>query len=106
VFWARVSRSGGSSPRRPPARSATSPPQRRSDRALYTRCAPPEGGGRPGGPTMPHESARTDETRSTTHARRIARTVTLPPPEPGFLGPEHTAVEVLRPDALGASDPF
>lgn len=55
---------------------------------------------------MPHESARTDETRSTTHARRIARTVTLPPPEPGFLGPGHTAVEVLRPDALGASDPF
>jgi len=38
--------------------------------------------------------------------RRIARVVTPPPPAPGFIGEGHTAVEVLAPDALEASDPF
>lgn len=38
--------------------------------------------------------------------RRIARTITLPPPSPGFLGAGHTAIEVIDPAALEASDPF
>jgi redox-sensitive bicupin YhaK (pirin superfamily) len=38
--------------------------------------------------------------------RRVARTVTLPPASPGFLGPGHTAVEVLDPEALEQNDPF
>ncbi len=32
--------------------------------------------------------------------------VTTPPPEPGFAGPFHTAVEVVGPHALADSDPF
>lgn len=47
---------------------------------------------------MAHESSDRE--------RRIARAVTLAPPAPGFAGPGHTAVEVLRPDALRESDPF
>lgn len=38
--------------------------------------------------------------------RRLARVVTLPPPEPGFLGAGHTAVEVLTPRDLVGNDPF
>lgn len=38
--------------------------------------------------------------------RRLARIVTLPAAAPGFLGDGHTAVEVVTPDALAASDPF
>lgn len=38
--------------------------------------------------------------------RRLARVVTLPPAEPGFLGPGHTAVEVLTPRDLPGNDPF
>ena len=38
--------------------------------------------------------------------RRIARTVTTPPAAPGFIGEGHTAVEVVTPTALDASDPF
>ena len=38
--------------------------------------------------------------------RRLARVVTLPPPEPGFLGSGHTAVEVLTPRDLAGNDPF
>lgn len=38
--------------------------------------------------------------------RRLARVVTLLPPEPGFLGPGHTAVEVLTPRDLAGNDPF
>jgi redox-sensitive bicupin YhaK (pirin superfamily) len=38
--------------------------------------------------------------------REITRTVTAPAPAPGFIGPGHTAVEVVRPSALSASDPF
>ena len=38
--------------------------------------------------------------------RRIARVVTLPAPAPGFIGPGHTAVQVLRPGEFAAQDPF
>jgi redox-sensitive bicupin YhaK (pirin superfamily) len=38
--------------------------------------------------------------------RRLARVVALPPPEPGFLGPGHTAVEVITPRDLVGNDPF
>jgi len=38
--------------------------------------------------------------------RRLARVVALPPPAPGFLGPGHTAVEVLTPRDLADNDPF
>jgi quercetin 2,3-dioxygenase len=38
--------------------------------------------------------------------RRIARKVTTPAPAPGFIGDGHTAVEVVLPNALEASDPF
>lgn len=39
-------------------------------------------------------------------SRGLSRRYTTPPPAPGFIGEGHTAVEVLRPDALAASDPF
>lgn len=39
-------------------------------------------------------------------SRRIARKDITPPPEPGFIGEGHTAVEVVRPNALSFSDPF
>ncbi|MES1172149.1 MAG: pirin-like C-terminal cupin domain-containing protein [Bacteroidota bacterium] len=38
--------------------------------------------------------------------RLLSRTDTTPPPAPGFIGEGHTAVEVVRPTALAASDPF
>src|SRR5688572_6070425 len=38
--------------------------------------------------------------------RKISRIDTTSPPAPGFIGEGHTAVEVVRPDALAASDPF
>jgi redox-sensitive bicupin YhaK (pirin superfamily) len=43
---------------------------------------------------------------TTAAERRIARTVTTPPPAPGFIGEGHTAVDVVTPGALEASDPF
>src|ERR1700689_5033936 len=43
---------------------------------------------------------------TTATERRIARTVSTPPPAPGFIGEGHTAVEVVTPAALDASDPF
>ena len=39
-------------------------------------------------------------------ARTISRTHTTAPPEPGFIGEGHTAVQVVPPTALAASDPF
>jgi redox-sensitive bicupin YhaK (pirin superfamily) len=50
---------------------------------------------------MPQLGAMTTATE-----RRIARTVTTPPPAPGFIGEGHTAVDVVTPGALEASDPF
>jgi len=38
--------------------------------------------------------------------RRLSSTTTTPPPAPGFIGAGHTAVEVLAPTDLTASDPF
>ena len=38
--------------------------------------------------------------------RRISTVITTPPPAPGFIGEEHTAVEVVNSDQLGATDPF
>jgi quercetin 2,3-dioxygenase len=43
---------------------------------------------------------------ATATERRIARTVTTPHPAPGFIGKGHTAVDVVTPGALEASDPF
>jgi quercetin 2,3-dioxygenase len=43
---------------------------------------------------------------TTATERRIARIVSTPPPAPGFIGEGHTAVEVVTPAALDASDPF
>lgn len=39
-------------------------------------------------------------------SRRVARTVTTPPPSPGFAGPGHTAVMVVDPAEFAANDPF
>jgi quercetin 2,3-dioxygenase len=39
-------------------------------------------------------------------SRSLSSTTTTPPPAPGFIGAGHTAVEVLAPTALAASDPF
>jgi redox-sensitive bicupin YhaK (pirin superfamily) len=38
--------------------------------------------------------------------RLISHIETTPAPEPGFIGEGHTAVEVVRPTALAATDPF
>ena len=38
--------------------------------------------------------------------RAISRKVIPDPPAPGFIGAGHTAVEVVAPDELAASDPF
>jgi redox-sensitive bicupin YhaK (pirin superfamily) len=38
--------------------------------------------------------------------RNVSRIDTPAPPAPGFIGEGHTAVEVVRPHALAASDPF
>ncbi|MBL8956881.1 MAG: hypothetical protein JNK82_39270 [Myxococcaceae bacterium] len=38
--------------------------------------------------------------------RKFDRVVQTPPPEPGFIGEGHTAVEVVRSNNLMASDPF
>jgi redox-sensitive bicupin YhaK (pirin superfamily) len=38
--------------------------------------------------------------------RGLSRVYRTPPAAPGFIGEGHTAVEVLAPDALAASDPF
>jgi hypothetical protein len=43
---------------------------------------------------------------TTATERRIAAIVSTPPPAPGFIGEGHTAVEVVTPAALDASDPF
>jgi redox-sensitive bicupin YhaK (pirin superfamily) len=39
-------------------------------------------------------------------SRPITRVVVTPPPAPGFIGEGHTAVEVVPPTDLAASDPF
>jgi quercetin 2,3-dioxygenase len=38
--------------------------------------------------------------------RHLSRVYATPPPAPGFIGEGHSAVEVLAPTALAASDPF
>ena len=38
--------------------------------------------------------------------RDISRTITTPPPAPGFAGPGHTAVPVVDPSQFVAQDPF
>ena len=38
--------------------------------------------------------------------RAIARTITTPPPAPGFAGPGHTAVPVVDPSRFAEQDPF
>jgi redox-sensitive bicupin YhaK (pirin superfamily) len=38
--------------------------------------------------------------------RRIARTVTVPPLAPGFVGPGHLAAQVVSPDDFVVNDPF
>jgi redox-sensitive bicupin YhaK (pirin superfamily) len=40
------------------------------------------------------------------HERTLRRVEPLPPVEPGFLGPGHTAIEVLRGQSLADVDPF
>lgn len=44
--------------------------------------------------------------RQMTETRTLSHIDTPPPPAPGFIGEGHTAVEVVRPDALASSDPF
>ena len=44
--------------------------------------------------------------KDTMTQRRIARTVTLAPPAPGFIGEGHTAVMVVSPDPFASNDPF
>lgn len=44
--------------------------------------------------------------RYSSSTRTISRVDTTPPPAPGFIGEGHTAVEVVRPEHLAASDPF
>jgi len=41
-----------------------------------------------------------------TPQRRIARTITVPPLEPGFVGPGHLAAPVVEPGDFAANDPF
>ena len=43
---------------------------------------------------------------SDTVQRHIARTITTPPPAPGFAGPGHTAVLVVDPKEFVTQDPF
>jgi len=38
--------------------------------------------------------------------RRLSRVRTLPPPSRGQFGPDHTAIEVIRPDEWQEADPF
>jgi quercetin 2,3-dioxygenase len=38
--------------------------------------------------------------------RRIARVVTVPPLEPGFVGPGHLAAQVVSPEDFARTDPF
>ncbi|MDP9322317.1 MAG: pirin family protein [Acidobacteriota bacterium] len=38
--------------------------------------------------------------------RRIARTVTVPPLAPGFVGPGHLAAQVVSPEDFALNDPF
>jgi redox-sensitive bicupin YhaK (pirin superfamily) len=45
-------------------------------------------------------------TSSTAVRRHIARTITTPPPAPGFAGPGHTAVFVVDPNDFATQDPF
>lgn len=41
-----------------------------------------------------------------TRQRRIARIVTVPPLEPGFVGPGHLAAQVVSPEDFAIQDPF
>jgi redox-sensitive bicupin YhaK (pirin superfamily) len=45
-------------------------------------------------------------TSNTSIQRHVARTVTTPPPAPGFAGPGHTAVLVVDPKDFARQDPF
>ena len=45
-------------------------------------------------------------TTNTTQQRRVARTITTPPPAPGFAGPGHTAVFAVDPNEFTLQDPF
>ena len=38
--------------------------------------------------------------------RLLGHVVTLPPPGPGQFGPDHTVIEVIRPDQWAEADPF
>ena len=42
----------------------------------------------------------------TTTQRRLARVVTVPPLEPGFVGPGHLAAQVVSPEGFAIQDPF
>lgn len=48
----------------------------------------------------------TEENEPTRPWRALSRRLITPPAAPGFAGPGHTAVEVLRATALGRTDPF
>ena len=48
----------------------------------------------------------TETARAQAPLRGLSRRVMTPPEAPGFAGPGHTAVEVLRPTALDRTDPF
>jgi hypothetical protein len=44
--------------------------------------------------------------RNVSMPRNVVRVAATAPPAPGFIGQGHLAVEVLRPDSRGTSDPF
>jgi quercetin 2,3-dioxygenase len=50
--------------------------------------------------------SRTPAESNAPATRGLSSITTTPPPAPGFIGAGHTAVEVLAPTALAASDPF
>src|SRR6476659_6826363 len=58
---------------------------------------------------FPKDSCLTDgspDPKCSSMSRPITHVVVTPPPAPGFIGEGHTAVEVVTPSDLAASDPF
>src|SRR5216110_1628152 len=54
----------------------------------------------------PRQEMVDDQDEPLPASRRLSRVVSTPAPAPGFIGQGHTAVEVVAPKDLGATDPF